>query len=447
MAVEASPMKRRQSAERWEPYIAADGKSVELPPLLLAMLESDEFKPDPRTDFSSLLSVQAGSQITTKHLGQVPNHFGQTYQGNQFIVIEQMMEIWQMLARDTKFPVEKVLSGPMGVGRSYLAAQAYANGWLVLYVGDAAMLNEVTSESASIEICKQFLAINRDILTAAKLRELVTYEDRSTPLVMSSAATILGSLLQRREHKSLCIIDEHGVLFASDPPVPARLVVLQPLKTFNYWDDSAAGARVVFISTAKFERFYLKDRTRLIYVSPLSPATFGKLQAAVFSHFDSTVRDHVSDIGDEVLRITNYVPRELVNLVQGIGTSPLTLQEVKERLKNFEERRRHEFYFVAVTHYNSLPTISKDRTHLALAQMFLPGKVRPDVIFDWKFLDLGIVYRYVSKNRAVLHNPICPAGKAALLNLYKQCPLPDAYRNGLVRDNLDDGQSEDALFQ
>ncbi|KAI7819292.1 hypothetical protein BC939DRAFT_460337 [Gamsiella multidivaricata] len=426
-------MKRRRSAERWEP---------------------DELKPDPRSDFSSLLNVQVGSQITTKHPGQVPKYFGQGYQGNQFFVTEQMMEIWQMLASDTKFPVKKVLSGPMGVGKSYLAwflaAQAYANGWLVLYVSDASRLNQDTAERASIEICKRFLAINKDILTAAELKEMVTYEDRSTPLVVSIAGTILGSLLQRRERKSLYIIDEHGALFASDPPAPDRLVLLLPLQSFNCWEESAAGARVIFTGTAhaKFERAYLIDGTHLIYVGPLSPAILGRLQAGVFSHFDSTVRDHVSDIEDEVLRITNCVPRELVNLAQEIGTAPLTLKEIKEKLDIFEERRRHEFKYVAESHYNSLPRNSKDGTRLALAQMFLPSKDRPTAIFNWRFLDFGMVYQYLSSSEiTVFYSPICPAAKAALLDLYKLCPLPESYRYGLAQDNLDGEQFEDALFQ
>ena len=447
-------MKRRRSAELWQPYTASDGVSVMLPPFLLQMLRNDELRPDPRTDFSSLLSVQVGSQITAKHLGQVPKYFGQGYQGKQFFVTEQMMQIWGILASDSEFPVKKVLSGPMGVGKSYLAwflaAQAYANGWPVLYISDAAVLDQGTAERSSIEICKRFLALNKDIITAAELKEMVTFEDTTTPLVISCAETIFESLLQRQERKTLCIIDEQGALFESSTPAPDRFVVLQPLKTFNRWKESSAGARVVFTGTAhaKFERVHLKDETPLVYVGPLSPTTFIKLQAAVFSHFHSTVRGYASDIGGEVLRITNCVPRELVNLAQEIGTTPLTLQQVKERLEDFEGNRRSTFYRVIETHYNALTSHSKEGTRLALANMFLPGKIRPTATFDWKFLDFGIVYRYHGRNSAaVLHHPICPAAQNALLDLYKRCPLPEAYRNGLARDSLDGAQFEDALFQ
>ncbi|RUS16062.1 hypothetical protein BC937DRAFT_91645 [Endogone sp. FLAS-F59071] len=36
----------------------------------------------------------------------------------------------------------------------------------------------------------------------------------------------------------------------------------------------------------------------------------------------------------------------------------------------------------------------------------------------------------------VWHTPICPAAMEALLEVYKQCPLPEAYLNGLAQNNL-----------
>ncbi|KAI7831220.1 hypothetical protein BC939DRAFT_499161 [Gamsiella multidivaricata] len=242
-----------------------------------------------------------------------------------------MTEILQMLARDSKFPVKKSCRVQWAyesrILPDSLRPRRDANGWPVLYVSDATILKQGASERTSIDICKRFLAINRDILTVAELREMVTYEDRSTPFVVSSAAIILRSLLQRRERKSLCIIDEHGALFASD-----------------------------------------------------------LLVAAVFFHFDSTVRGQVSDIEDEVLRITNCVSRELVNLAQEIGTAPLTLQKVNERLN----RRRREFIRVTRIHYNSLPSIFKDITRLTLAGMFLPGYPRFDFFLGYTFFQVSI---------------------------------------------------------
>ncbi|CAG8733168.1 13187_t:CDS:2, partial [Funneliformis caledonium] len=77
-----------------------------------------QFKPDPRSELASLLNVKAGNNITTKYLGQQPKHFTEGYQGTQFLITKQMMDIWENL--DTK---------------------VYANGWFMLYVADASDLN------------------------------------------------------------------------------------------------------------------------------------------------------------------------------------------------------------------------------------------------------------------------------------------------------------------
>ena len=386
-------------------------------------------------------------------LGQAPKYFGQGTQGGQFFVTEQMMEVWELLANDTHHPIKKVLSGPMGVGKSYLAwflaAKAYASGWPVLYFADAAELDQETSEKSSLEICQRFLALNRDVLTAADLKEMLGYGD-SVPLVVTCAGNIFGRLLQRKVQKTLLIVDEHGALFTPTDPVPNRLVVLRPLQYFNRWMEQNAGARVVFTGTAhaKYERTHLTDMRLLIFVGPLSPTIFGQLQEAVFSQHHPMVQQHLSTINSEVLRITNCVPRELVNLAGEIGIAPLTLIEVKERLGDFEYRRRRAFFQTIETRYNLLTPISAEGTRLALADMFLPGKERPTAVFDMQFLDFGVVYRHLSRNGiAVLHSPISPAAQAALLDLYKLCPLPEAYRNGLAQDNLTGAQFEDTLFQ
>ncbi len=75
--------------------------------------------------------------------------------------------------------------------------------------------------------------------------------------------------------------------------------------------------------------------------------------------------------------------------------------------------------------------------------MFLPGNLLFTGRFDWKFLDFGIVYQ--TKNGCEeLYNPICPAAK---LDLYKFCPLPQAYLNVLAQDKMDGKQFEEVLFQ
>ncbi|CAB4441112.1 unnamed protein product [Rhizophagus irregularis] len=98
------------------------------------MLASEEFKPAPRNEFEKLLKdVQFGQNIILLSLGQEPKHYGEGYQGRSFLIMDQMIEIWNMLASDSNRLIKRVSSGPMGVGKSYLAlflaAKTYAEGW------------------------------------------------------------------------------------------------------------------------------------------------------------------------------------------------------------------------------------------------------------------------------------------------------------------------------
>ncbi|PKB99092.1 hypothetical protein RhiirA5_430293 [Rhizophagus irregularis] len=59
-----------------------------------------------------------------------PKSYGKDYWGRLFLIMEQIIEIWNMLASDSGRSIKRVLSGPMGVGKSYLilflAAKAFA---------------------------------------------------------------------------------------------------------------------------------------------------------------------------------------------------------------------------------------------------------------------------------------------------------------------------------
>ena len=79
------------------------------------------------------------------------------------------MEIWDMMiVSDSDRSIKRVLSGPMGIGKSYLAlflaAKAYAEGWLLFYVSDANELAQPDDAEIAKEICMCFLALNKDIL-------------------------------------------------------------------------------------------------------------------------------------------------------------------------------------------------------------------------------------------------------------------------------------------
>ncbi|CAG8562581.1 9935_t:CDS:2 [Paraglomus occultum] len=321
-AERGSPTKRRRLDEGWQSYIAADGQPVDLPPKMIKMLMSNKFKPDPRLAFSPLLNVQAGTQITitTMNVGQDPKHFKDGYQGSQFFVTEQMMDIWNTLASDSDTSIKKVLSGPMGVGKSYLACGI-----------------RQSDKASVIEAC---------------------------------ASTIFADILKQKTRKVFLIVDEHGALFNTDPPVVDQL----------------------------------------------------RLLAAVVNHFHPNVGNYLPAIANEILRITNRVSRELVNLTKKIGTASLTLDEVKARLKKFEKDRQNKFFDKAKTHYDSLSGTSKEDTRLALADMFLPGETR---VTEYS---IG-------------------AAKEALLDLYKRCPLLVAYCYALASDKFDPMQFEDVLFQ
>ncbi|CAI2164688.1 12967_t:CDS:1 [Funneliformis geosporum] len=426
------------------------------------MLTDTQFKPDSRPEFTQMLnSIRAGSQITIKNLGQQPKNFTEGYQGEQFFITKQMMDIWEEFDADSKHSIKKVLSGPVGVGKSYiawfLAANAYANSWLTLYVADASELDTYDERKTVKQICQRFFALNKDILTSTDfelLLEFVNYYDQDTDNIIGTCfSTIFAELLKTISRKTLLIIDDHGALFDGEIPVPDRLPSLAPLKYLTFWGESMKGTRVVYTGTAhaRFEKVYLKNGMQdwVIYVAPMLPEIFEQLLIAVSSRFHSTVRNYVSIIKEEVLKITNCVPRELNVLARMIGTGPLSLDEVRETMKRYEINRRSQFYNIARTYYDSLPTISKNETRLALADIFLPGKTRNTSRFEWKFLDFGLIYRIkdVKDESIELHKIICPSAKEALLDLYKNCPLPEAYLNSLARDNLDGAQFEDILFQ
>jgi hypothetical protein len=429
---------------------------VKLPFIIKDMLMDKEFEPDLRSEFASLLKVRVGSKITVKNLGQRPKHFTEGYQGTQFLITETMMNIWRELDSNSEHSIKKVLSGPFGVGKSYLAwflaAMAYASNWLTLYIADASVLTTCSEFCAQKEICNRFFALNKGILTSAELGrsvELITEDDPDDIVISKCTSNIFSRLLKRKiPQKSLFIVDEHGSLFNGTTPEPERLR-MRFLESLNFWDMDKNGTRVVLTGTAhaRFEKVYIKNGMQgwVVYVGPLSSEIFNKLMDEVFLRFHSTVRNFMSIIKGELIRITNCVPRELIILAKMIGTDSRTQDEVDEILKSFKDVRRKQFYDAVKTYYNSLPETSKNETRLALADIFLPGNPRDNARLEWEFLDFGIVYR-VSQD-VEEYNPICLAAKEALLDLYKFCPLPQAYLNALAQDNMDGKQFEDALFQ
>ncbi|KAG0076702.1 hypothetical protein BGZ93_003903, partial [Podila epicladia] len=218
-------------------------------------------------------------------MGQSPKDFGLHGQGRKLFVTEQMLELWEDMRGDKERTYRRVLSGPMGVGKSYLsyflAAKAYAEGWLVLYISDAGVLCAKSEDESALELVKRFLALNKDILTGAELEKLVN--DAIGKLDNAGAAwKIFRYLLMQSERKTLLVVDEHGKLFKDDPSLPKIFTYLNPLSDFHWWVEDAKGSRVIFTGTAhaKYEITIMDESyrpTSVVFVGPLSRKVFSNL--------------------------------------------------------------------------------------------------------------------------------------------------------------------------
>lgn len=425
------------------------------------MLASEMFRPAPRDEFEKLLKdVQFSQNIILPSLGQEPKNYGEDYQSRSFLITEQMIEIWNILANDSDRSIKRVLSGPVGVGKSYLAlfiaAKAFAEGWLLLYVSDANELAKPDDAKIAKEICMRFLALNKDILTKHHFNKLLSLlshsEENEEKVYQTVASNIMDDLLKQLEEKTLIVIDEHGILFEPDPPIPHRQIRLNPLMHLNAWNEERKGCRVVVTGTAhaKFERVYLKDGMAnwLIFVTPLSSIIFDKLLSM------NTILSSTVAVRDKVTEITNRVPRELMKLSNGLNAS-LEYLDTTDKIINFliqfEQDRYLDFFNVAQNYYAYyLNQSQRYSTRHALASMFLPRKEgdidRDRKGFDYRFVDLGLVYRVKFRGR-VQHHPLCPAAKNALLQLYKSIPLPQ-HKSMCIKDgNMTGIEFEDVLFQ
>ncbi|KAF9988390.1 hypothetical protein BGZ65_006178 [Modicella reniformis] len=125
----------------------------------------------------------------------------------------------------------------MGVGKSYisyfLAARAYAEGWSVLYIADAGVLDTQNQDESAMSVVEIFLAQNKDILTAKELNALVEDYNGNYNISIDAISVIFGTLLKEQERKVLLIVDEHGKLFEGKLPLPEKLKSLNPLQSFH----------------------------------------------------------------------------------------------------------------------------------------------------------------------------------------------------------------------
>ncbi|ORZ12933.1 hypothetical protein BCR41DRAFT_98142 [Lobosporangium transversale] len=114
-----SASKKMRIEEGWREYRASDGKMVTLPPSWIAMLENPEDPPDPRNKFNHLKAViRLVIEFDIPSLGRRPKQFKKY--NSEFMITDQMLELWKEISAEQIFSYQRVLSGPMGVGKSYL---------------------------------------------------------------------------------------------------------------------------------------------------------------------------------------------------------------------------------------------------------------------------------------------------------------------------------------
>ncbi|KAG0247058.1 hypothetical protein BG011_002110, partial [Mortierella polycephala] len=317
---------------------------------------------------------------------------------------------------------------------------AYAEGWLVLYISDAGDLDKDKKEQSEMEVVKRFLAINKDILTAAELEKLVNDYTGKYDIFTDAISVIFGTLLKTRERKTLLLVDEHGKLFQREPYVPVKFMSLNYLSSYALWGEVAKGSRVIFTGTAhaKYEMKILEESYRLmsvVFVGPLSRNVFSNL-------LDTYPRLRAPAIRKEVTEITNCVPRELVYLSAKVKKLPEPLSV--DDLQGWMESRTKEFLSTAKAYYESRTQYRKDDFYQALLQTFLGSTSA--VNFDWDFLDLGLVYRSEDVSRiGTQHHILCRPAQKALLELFKTLPLPKDTRRRICDGSLSGDDFETAL--
>lgn len=126
------------------------------------------------------------------------------------------MAIWKNLNSYSYHLIKRILSGPVRIGKSYiawfLAAITYAHNFLIFYIADASDLDceEIVSQ---MKICWHFSAFNKVILFSANLSMLVrvvTEDDLDSIMIIRCLSQIYLNLLkQKLPCKTFIIIDKH----------------------------------------------------------------------------------------------------------------------------------------------------------------------------------------------------------------------------------------------
>ncbi|KAF9898750.1 hypothetical protein EC991_010434, partial [Linnemannia zychae] len=340
--------KKLRIKEGWRPFTAYDGTQVDLPPSWIHSFKS-RIRTGPRAAFNHLKDdLRAGDAINMSNLGKLPKDFGFHGPGRKLFVTEQMRQLWEDIRSDKDRTYRRILSGPMGVGKSclsyFLTAKAYAEGWLVLYISDAGLLDKDDENESALQVVKRFLALNKDILTGTELEMLVNEYNGTCNISRNALSVIFDQLLKSRERKTLLLVDEHEKLFQHKPYIPVKFVSLGPLMSYALWGGEAKGSRVVFTGTvdAKYEMTILDHCYRIrsvFFIGSPSRHILSKL-------LDTYPCLAAPAIKEEVTEITNCVPRELMYLSAEVEDLPKPIS--MDDLQKWTESRA-KYYLLTVT--------------------------------------------------------------------------------------------------
>ncbi|KAF9179861.1 hypothetical protein BGZ50_006605, partial [Haplosporangium sp. Z 11] len=154
---------------------------------------------------------------------------------------------------------------------------------------------------------------------------------------------------------------------------------------------------------------------------------------------DTYPRLNLPDIKDEVKKITNCVPRELVYLSAEVKhlPDPISLSDLQE----WTESRTEDFLSIAEKYYNGRSQFSKSRFYSALLQTFL--RSTSSINFEWDFMDLGLIYRRKDVSQiGIQRHILCRPAHQALLKLLKSLALPDHIKQRIRLGHLSGDEFE-----
>jgi hypothetical protein len=139
--------------------------------------------------------------------------------------------------------------------------------------------------------------------------------------------------------------------------------------------EDAKGTRLIFTGTAhaKYEMTILDECYMIfsvVFVGPLSRTVFSKL-------LDTYPRLAAPAIREEVIAITNCVPRELVNLSAKVEDLPEPISV--DDLQEWTESRTKYYLSIAKTYYASRTQFRKNDFYKALLQTFLTALAQSDL--------------------------------------------------------------------